>query len=153
MSTRAEITRPWDGRLVAGVCAGLADRTGIDANLLRAAFIVLALAGGIGVIAYGLLWLFLPPVGERRKSRWTATARTNLGRARGELAFSSRKLRARWGDQTRVYRLAALGLVGGGALLLLWSFGAMSWMTSPRLIAVAAIIAGLGVLLAPGGRR
>jgi phage shock protein PspC (stress-responsive transcriptional regulator) len=39
-----------------GVCAGLADYFGIDVDLVRAGFVILGLATGIGVIAYIVLW-------------------------------------------------------------------------------------------------
>ncbi len=52
--------------LVAGVCAGLAERLGVDPLLLRAVFVATTAAGGVGVVAYGVLWLLLPAVGEDR---------------------------------------------------------------------------------------
>ncbi len=52
--------RPDDGRWAAGVAAGLARRWGVDPLLVRGAFVVLALVGGIGLLLYGLGWLFLP---------------------------------------------------------------------------------------------
>lgn len=52
--------------LVAGVCAGLAERLGVDPLLLRAAFVAATAAGGVGVVAYALLWFLLPAVGEDR---------------------------------------------------------------------------------------
>ena len=52
--------------LVAGVCAGLAERLGVDPLLLRAAFVAATAAGGVGIVAYGVLWLLLPAVGEDR---------------------------------------------------------------------------------------
>ncbi|CCH90229.1 putative stress-responsive transcriptional regulator (fragment) [Modestobacter italicus] len=46
---------------IAGVCAGLAEHTGVDAVLWRVAFIALTLAGGgSGILVYGLLWLLMP---------------------------------------------------------------------------------------------
>jgi signal transduction histidine kinase/phage shock protein PspC (stress-responsive transcriptional regulator) len=52
--------------LVAGVCAGLAERLGVDPLLLRAAFVAATAAGGVGVVAYAVLWFLLPAVGEDR---------------------------------------------------------------------------------------
>jgi signal transduction histidine kinase/phage shock protein PspC (stress-responsive transcriptional regulator) len=52
--------------LVAGVCAGLAERIGVDPLLLRAAFVAATAAGGVGIVAYGVLWLLLPAMGEDR---------------------------------------------------------------------------------------
>ena len=44
-------------RIVAGVAAGLGDLLGVDRVVVRLAFVVLSFAGGVGVVAYLLLWL------------------------------------------------------------------------------------------------
>ena len=49
-----------DTRWFGGVCSGLAHRFGVDPVLIRAAAVVLAFLGGIGLTAYVLLWLVLP---------------------------------------------------------------------------------------------
>ncbi|MFN0282542.1 MAG: PspC domain-containing protein [Kineosporiaceae bacterium] len=54
------IVRPDEGRWAAGVCAGIARRTGIDVVLVRGLFVVLAVLGGGALFLYGLAWLFLP---------------------------------------------------------------------------------------------
>jgi phage shock protein PspC (stress-responsive transcriptional regulator) len=58
------LLRRLDGRMVAGVCAGLADYTGIDVNLIRLAFAVVTIFGGIGVLAYIAAWVIVPEEGE-----------------------------------------------------------------------------------------
>ncbi len=52
--------RDTDGRWFGGVCSGLAQRFGVDPVLIRAAAVVLAFLGGIGLTAYVVLWLLLP---------------------------------------------------------------------------------------------
>ena len=52
--------RDTDTRWFGGVCSGLAQRFGVDPVLIRAAAVVLAFLGGIGLTAYVLLWLVLP---------------------------------------------------------------------------------------------
>jgi phage shock protein PspC (stress-responsive transcriptional regulator) len=52
--------RPRRGRKVAGVAAGIANRYRIDPVLVRVGFVVAAIYGGAGVLAYLLGWLFLP---------------------------------------------------------------------------------------------
>ncbi|MFC4910671.1 PspC domain-containing protein [Actinomadura gamaensis] len=47
------------GRLIAGVCRGLAGHLGIDVLVVRAAFVLLTVAGGIGVAAYGAFWVLV----------------------------------------------------------------------------------------------
>jgi len=52
--------RPDEGRWVAGVAAGLARRWGIDPVLVRGGFVLATLFGGVGLLLYGVGWLFLP---------------------------------------------------------------------------------------------
>lgn len=54
------IRRDPDGGLVAGVCAGIAGRAGIDPIIVRLAFVAAALFSGAGLIAYALAWVLLP---------------------------------------------------------------------------------------------
>jgi phage shock protein C len=58
------LERKLEGRWIAGVCAGLADYLGIDANLIRVALAVLVLFGGFGALAYVLAWALVPEEGE-----------------------------------------------------------------------------------------
>lgn len=65
-------------RWVGGVASGIAHRWGVDPILIRGLFIVAAIFLGIGVLAYGLLWLFLPEpdgrihVQEAGRGHWTS---------------------------------------------------------------------------------
>jgi signal transduction histidine kinase len=45
-----------DGRVLAGVCAGIAQGLGVDVTLVRVVFALLALAGGAGIVLYLALW-------------------------------------------------------------------------------------------------
>jgi signal transduction histidine kinase len=57
------LRRAREDRLVAGLAAGIAARTGIDVTLVRLVFVVAALLGGFGVAAYVAGWLLLPAEG------------------------------------------------------------------------------------------
>lgn len=57
MNLPARRTR--EDAVITGVCAGLARRWGVDANLLRIALIVLAFASGLGLVLYGVGYLVL----------------------------------------------------------------------------------------------
>src|SRR5438034_2022149 len=46
-----------DDRVIAGVCAGIAQTLGVDVTLVRLVFTLLALAGGAGIVLYLALWL------------------------------------------------------------------------------------------------
>ena len=46
--------------MVAGVCGGLAEYLGVDVTILRLLFVLGALMGGVGVVAYIAAWLIVP---------------------------------------------------------------------------------------------
>jgi signal transduction histidine kinase len=46
--------------VVAGVCAGLAPRIGVDPLLLRVGFLAGSVAGGVGLLLYVVCWALLP---------------------------------------------------------------------------------------------
>lgn len=54
------LTRVEDGRMIAGVCAGLAKYLGIDATVVRLIFALLTIFVGGGILLYLILWLVMP---------------------------------------------------------------------------------------------
>jgi signal transduction histidine kinase len=73
------------GRAVAGVAGGLADHLGIGVLWTRMAFALLASFGGAGVLAYGLLWVFVPQV--RNEPKQAEVSVKEKQQARGLLAM------------------------------------------------------------------
>jgi phage shock protein PspC (stress-responsive transcriptional regulator) len=60
------LVRSLNGRVIAGVCAGLADYFGIDAVLVRVIMAVICVfTAGAGVLAYLLAWIIIPEEGEK----------------------------------------------------------------------------------------
>jgi phage shock protein PspC (stress-responsive transcriptional regulator) len=53
------LVRPRRGRIIAGVCAGLADRFGLPRGLVRLGFVVFGVVGA-GEIAYVIAWIVMP---------------------------------------------------------------------------------------------
>jgi phage shock protein C len=47
-------------RWIAGVCGGIARATGVESWVWRLLFALLLLCGGVGVLIYILLWIFVP---------------------------------------------------------------------------------------------
>jgi phage shock protein PspC (stress-responsive transcriptional regulator) len=69
------LTRTWyrsqGGKMIAGVCAGLAEEFGISVSVVRLAFILGTLISwGIGLVIYVTLWVIMPyrPKGEAATS-------------------------------------------------------------------------------------
>lgn len=67
--TRYRLTRVSEGRVFYGVAAGIASHAGIDSTLVRTAFALLSLAGGLGVVLYLGLALVLPQRPEAARLR------------------------------------------------------------------------------------
>lgn len=55
------LVRPRQGRVIAGVCAGLANRFGISPFAARLLFVlVLLILPGSQIIVYPILWILMP---------------------------------------------------------------------------------------------
>jgi phage shock protein PspC (stress-responsive transcriptional regulator) len=60
------LVRRRDNRIIAGVCAGVADYTGMDVNLVRVLWAVVTLfTVGIGILAYAIAWAVIPEEGSK----------------------------------------------------------------------------------------
>jgi len=55
-----KLYRSVNNKMIAGIAAGLGEYLNIDPTLVRLGFIVLALMGGPGVLAYLIMWLVVP---------------------------------------------------------------------------------------------
>ncbi|MGY1828420.1 MULTISPECIES: PspC domain-containing protein [unclassified Blastococcus] len=53
------LVRPRGRKMIAGVCAGLAQRFGLSTGLVRVGFVLFGLFG-VGEIAYIVLWIMIP---------------------------------------------------------------------------------------------
>lgn len=113
--------READGRLVAGVCRGLATHLRLDPFVVRLAFCLLSLAHGIGVVAYLAFWVVVP-----------AAPGQAGGSAAGEPAAPARE----WP------RILAFGSLALGGFLALAGLG---WI--PALAAWPVVLVGLGAAL------
>ena len=67
-SGNKRLLRIRQGRLVAGVCTGLAAYFGVDVNLVRLAFGVLTVFYGLGILLYLIAWMILPEEGDESGS-------------------------------------------------------------------------------------
>ena len=95
---------------VAGVCAGIADYTGLDATLIRIALVVLAVSTGIGpfLIAYiAAAWIAPAQPTELYASpedaRFWQGVRSNTKRSTAEVRSKFRELDRRLADIETLY--------------------------------------------------
>ena len=59
-SGEKKLSRPRDGRMIAGVCAGVGRHFQIDATLVRVIWVVGTCLGGAGIVAYLICWIVIP---------------------------------------------------------------------------------------------
>jgi phage shock protein PspC (stress-responsive transcriptional regulator) len=121
------LTRSTSDRMIAGVAGGLGRYFDVDPVMFRIGFVISLFLGGLGVIAYGLIWLFVPTDGEPDRVERMGGRLRRLGIWRG-------------------LGLAFLALVGFGVLLVLASIAAFGVAVGWG-IPVAAIIVALGIVL------
>lgn len=138
-------------RVLSGTAAGIGDRFGVDADLVRAAFVVLAFCGGVGAVVYGVAWaLSLPsaqaPSKEISREQAIALAAIYLGGL-----FLMRGLGLWFGDEV-VWSVALLAF-GVAAIAARQTGGSRDWVgriaTEEGRSASARIVAG-AILLTAG---
>ncbi len=104
-------TRVAEGAWLAGVCTGLARHLGWPVTVVRVCFVALMTLQFVGVIAYGALWLLLPPEQQQRAQGLEAASRT------GKRQHAKPRRRVDWGV------LLALTALGAGLLWIMQSSG------------------------------
>lgn len=57
--TTTALVRPRNGKMIAGVCAGLGQRFGLSTGLIRLIFVIFGLFGA-GELVYIVLWILMP---------------------------------------------------------------------------------------------
>jgi phage shock protein C len=62
--SRPPLRRAYHGRMLAGVCAGIADYLAVDVTIVRVAFAVFTFLGGAGIPAYLACLLLIPEEGS-----------------------------------------------------------------------------------------
>ncbi|GGU38456.1 PspC family transcriptional regulator [Lentzea flava] len=63
MTTTVALSRPRTNRMIAGVCAGLAQRWGMKAGTVRLLFLLSCLLPGPQFVVYLVLWVIMPDRG------------------------------------------------------------------------------------------
>jgi phage shock protein PspC (stress-responsive transcriptional regulator) len=118
-SSPRPLSRSDKGKWFGGVCVGLARGRDIPVASARAAFVVAALIGGLGVLAYLTCWLIIPHEGEQ-PGELTAIGDRPLDSAGEELVAAAREaLRnaARYAGGAPVFVFAETTVTGVGVVV------------------------------------
>lgn len=129
--------RPAEGRLLSGVSVGLADHLGVAVVWVRLVFAIGVALNGAGLVAYLLLWRFMPVSEAVRAPGLEAAARSGL---RPD-PVSSPKVPA---ASIELSRAIAAGAIGIGVVLLVQVSG-LGWTWSVLAPATLAVI-GIAVV-------
>ena len=60
LQSKPRLVRPRDDRVIAGVCAGLAQRFNLSATLVRVIFFLLLILPPAAIVPYIVLWILIP---------------------------------------------------------------------------------------------
>ncbi len=120
------VLRSRSDRWVAGVSGGLAEHYAVPSWVIRLCFVITALIGGIGLVAYVLMWLFLPadPTEDRAEVPSATTGGLDLTGVLGVLSLGLGGLLAlaAMGLPIRV-SLWGPALIAGAGVIVLWRQG------------------------------
>ena len=132
--------------MLGGVCGGLGAYFGIDSNLIRLLFVVLAVAPGFGIPAYIILWLLLPEESEEDHTSLDERVRGGAD----EIATHARSIRDRLQHKSGTtapiasFALGAVLIVVGISFLLRnLGFTWMSWVAKVWMWPSILIVVGL----------
>lgn len=127
--------------MLSGVCGGLGAYFSVDPVLFRVAFVVLALAGGGGIVLYLLLALVVPS--ERAPH---AGPRETMQQGIDDIGERAREVTGgSHGREGRRRNTAGVLLIVLGGLLLVHQAGAFAWLDSG--VAWALLLIGAGAWL------
>ena len=120
-AARYGLIRPLAGRQFAGVCAGIGRATTTDPVLWRILLAVLALFGGVGLVAYLIAWMLMPAEGDTASPLEAmlgrGSSRTSPGLVLGLGAVTLLTLMFSFSDGFRSAILGSAVIVGAALLL------------------------------------
>lgn len=153
---RERLRRSAHDRVVAGVAAGLGERVEIDPVVVRLAFVMLTFAGGVGAIAYLVLFLAMgwpdPSSEASSPGRTSARQAVAVGLVLTGVLLICREAGLWWGDG--LVWPAALAILGSAVI---WTRGTESdrarWMRWWRRVPLGDSLQGRGsrVRMVAGG--
>ncbi len=128
-----------EGKVVAGVCAGIGEYFDIDPVAIRILFVLFSLAGGSGVLLYIVMWLLIPMKGDE-----TADLEANVRKGAEEMRVQAEK----WAEKAKDSdgrKWLGIAIVGMGLLFLLSNLGLGGFVRMDLFWPVALV--ALGVII------
>ena len=76
VAARRSLMRLRSNRKIAGVCSGFAEYFDLDATLVRVVWLLVAIFGGTGILAYIIAWIIIPEEPETALAPSSSTMQT-----------------------------------------------------------------------------
>ena len=147
------LERSTDDRMIAGVAGGIARWIGVDATLVRIAFVALTFANLVGALAYGILMVVLPSDAGRRPPRPADTDPPTTPLATPPYGAPAATGTAAPEDDDERRAARARQAIGGGiAAIGLWLLARQLGLVPDLAWSVIAplVLIGVGILLLAG---
>jgi phage shock protein PspC (stress-responsive transcriptional regulator) len=133
--------------MIAGVCGGIATYLGVDSVFVRLAFVVLAIASGVGFLLYLILWIVMPSE-ENLGQPSSKIVQDNFEQFGNDMTSGFKQVRRH--PQGPVVAAGLLILIG--FYLLFNNFGWLGWLSGG--VFWSLVLIGLGIyLLTRRGRQ
>jgi phage shock protein PspC (stress-responsive transcriptional regulator) len=135
--------------MLGGVSAGLGTYLGIDPVFIRLMFVVLALADGIALFIYILLWILVPlePAAGGTSAPAALSVPGDLAQRAGQLGSEAAQAVTHPHPQAGLWLGGALILAGGVLFLRSLGFTWLSWLDSDVLWPLLLVVGGLVLIL------
>jgi phage shock protein C len=141
MPTRLE--RSQKDKMIAGVCGGIAEYLQVEVTWIRLVFVLLAIFGGIGVLAYIVLAILMPLPGQRSPQPGATTVASDATeRLPGAAAEPAPPV-----DTERRREAAGYALIAIGAIFLLGNQGLFRFLDWREVWPLALVAAGVLLLV------
>jgi len=144
--TEARLMKSDDDRMISGVCGGIAAYLGVDSVIVRLAFILLALASGVGFLLYIILMIIMPRENNLNDAP-SDVAQENIGQIGNDVSSGFKRVR----QHRQGPAIAAGLLILLGVYLLLSNFGLLSWLSGG--VFWSLLLIGAGIYLIARRRR
>jgi phage shock protein PspC (stress-responsive transcriptional regulator) len=136
------------GAMLGGVCQGLGEYLRIDPTWVRIFFVLLAIASGVGLLIYFILWILLPPLGTTTSN----FAASDFGDRARMVGDDIRTATTQGNNRLPQFLGIGLIIVGGFALLRALPIPWLDWFHDVMLWPILLILGG-GVLLIRAFRK
>lgn len=138
-----KLYRSRKNRIIAGVCGGLGEYFKIDPVLLRIAFVLIALADGVGILIYIILIIIVPV--ESGKDVKKDFAKKAGDKAESIINEFGEKAKKNWLADKK--NIAGLIIVIIGAIALFNQFFPIQWFGWKLIWSLCIIVLGLFIIL------